>query len=374
MKTIVSLLIAVTVIIATTFSAAAQSKSLPVDSVASATSHNLLLLKYVYGSLDSPSLLNTNGSKTFWLQNYNANNVPKVADLVAMVATNSFAFLLARPSNDMVNVFISYNAGDGVQLFYANANFQLVMSNGAWQVPASMTNLQTCLAYYEPIYEKNAVGAHFNLRDGNETILQTTYLDVYQVGTSSAHVGRIMNPTVTTLGQHGEIVVTYGQFDQWGNQTNSFDVAFATDEGKGGAAIVPANVKGVFGSSWDGLVKVLTPPNISLTNVLSVNHVGTSQLVEFTLTNTMTVYFHAETTEGEWANGFTVKLLQPGADLPAVPYGIPSGYYSGGVSLPAGTYHADFTWPLLAPQQQYPWWYYYTGGGTVTTPVVGKGG
>lgn len=348
------------VCIASAFSGLAQSKSLPIDSLASAVSHNLLLVRQVYGQLYSSSILNTNGSKTFWNQPYNPNGVPKESDLVAMVVTNPFAFMIARPSNDWVNVWINYQSAEGYQLFYASEGFQLTQSNGVWQVPASAsTNLQNWIGYYEPIAEKNAIGAHLNLRDANENLLQNIYLQVDW--NYNTHVGTILNQT-TYLGQHGEMVVTYGQFDQYGNMTNSYDVAFALDEDKGGAVLVPANVKAGFTPSWDGLITVLQPPVVALTNVPSKNHIGTSPLVEITLTNAMTVYFSANTTEGETANGFTVKLLQSGVDLPVVPYVIPQGASSLGVTLPAGVYHIDYSWPQLAPAQVLPYWYYGGGG------------
>ena len=168
-------------------------------------------------------------------------------------------------------------------------------------------------------------------------------------------------------GQHGELVVTYGQFDQYGNQTNSYDVAFALDEDKGGVVITPASVKAGFTSTWNNLLMVLQPPNVALTNVPSYKHIGTSPLVEITVTNTMIVYFSAKTVEGENANGFTIKLLQSGMDLPVVPYVMPQGVNSLGVELPPGVYHVDYTWPQLAPEQVYPWWYY--NNGVVGTPV-----
>ena len=353
--------------IASAFTASAQSKSLPIDSLAAATSHNLQLIRQVYGSLYCNSLLNTNGSKTYWVQSYNPNGVPKESDLVAMVVTNPFAFMVARPTNDWVSASVSYNSVEGYQLFYAGVGFQLVQSNGGWQVPAyALTNLQNWIGYYEPIAEKNALGAHLNLRDGNENLLQVLYLQVNW--DNNTRTGTILNLT-QYLGQHGEMVVTYGQFDQYGNETNTYDVAFALDEDKGGAVLVPATVKAGFTPSWNGLITVLQPPVVALTNVPSYKHIGTSPLVEITVTNTMTVYFSANSAEGEIANGFTVKLLQSGLDLPVVPYSIPQGASSLGVTLPPGVYHIDFTWPQLAPMQVYPWWYY--GGGVAATPIGG---
>ncbi len=369
-KNILTTVVTVAVLIASAFTGLAQSKSLPIDSVGRAVSHNLVLIRQVYGQVWADSLLNTNGSRTFWNQAYNPNNVPKAADLVSIVATNPFAFLIARPTNDWVSTWVSYDSADGDQLFYADVGFQLVQSNGLWQVPASAsTNLQNYIGYYEPLYETNAVGAHLNLRDANENLLQTVYLEVYQVGpNNNVHVGKILNQT-QYLGQHGELVVTYGQYDQYGNETNSYDMAFALDEDKGGTVITPALVKASFTPTWDGLIAMLTPPIVNLTNVQSVNHIGSSPIVQITLTNTMTVYFSASTVEGENANGFGIKWLQPGADYPYVPYTIPAGSTSLGVQLPAGTYHIDYTWPLLAPVQINPWWYY----GSVTA-VSQKGG
>ena len=366
-KSVLSMVILGACCIASAFTASAQSKSLPSDSLAAATSHGLLLVRQVSGFLSCNSLVNTNGSKTYWFQSYSPNGVPKESDLVSMVVTNPFAFSVARPTNDWVSANISYNSAEGYQLFYAGVGFNLVQSNGVWQVPASaLTNLQTWIGYYEPIAEKNAVGARLILRDGNENLLQTFYLQVNW--NNDTHVGTILNLT-QYLGQHGEMVVTYGQFDQYGNETNTYDVAFAMDEDKGGVALVPANVKAGFTPVWDSLVKVLQPPVVALTNVPSYKHIGTSPLVEITVTNTMTVYFSANTTEGENANGFTVKLLQSGMDLPVVPYTIPPGASSLGVTLPPGVYHIDYTWPQLAPQQIYPWWYY-----GAATPVTSVGG
>ena len=374
MKTI-RLLLSVVIIGAyclSAFTASAQSKSLPIDSLGSAVSHNLLLVRQVYGSLSSSSLLNTNGSKTLWFQSYNPNGVPKQSDLTAMVVTNPFAFMIARPTNDWVSAYVSYNSVEGYQLFWAGVGFQLVQSNGVWQVPANvLTNLQNMIGYYEPIAEKNAVGARLNLRDSNENLLQQIYLEVDW--NNSTHVGTILNLT-QYVGQHGEMVVTYGQFDQYGNQTNSYDVAFALDEDKGGAVLAPATVKAGFTPAWDSLIKVLQPPVVALTNVSSLKHIGTSPLVEITVTNTMTVYFSANTSEGETANGFTVKLLQSGVDLPVVPYSIPQGASSLGVTLPPGVYHIDFTWPQLAPAQVYPQWYYNNGGAVVASPVSPSAG
>jgi hypothetical protein len=334
----------VAALIATNLTASEQKK-MPIDSVASAVSYDLLHVGQVYGDVYATSIVNTNGSRTFWNQSYNPNQVPKIGDLIAMVATNPFAFMIARPTNDAVDVYISYDSADGDQLFYADEGFMLTLSNGNWQIPVTaFTNMQTSLAYYEPIYEKGAVGARLNLRDANENILQTIWLDVYY--TSSTRIGKIMNQT-QYLGQHGELIVTYGQFDQYGNETNTYDVA-----------------------SWNGLVLQMAPPNIVLTNVPSNNHIGSSPLVEFTITNDTTVYFHADTSEGEVANGLTIKLLLAGQDLPKVPYSIPDGVAGISVLLPAGTYHIDFTWPLLTPAQIYPWYYY--GNSSVT--VTGKGG
>jgi len=370
-KTIISMVIAVAVCIASAFTASAQSKSLPIDSLAAAVSHNLQQVRHVYGQLNSSSLLNTNGSKTFWYMSYNPNGVPKQSDLVAMVVTNPFSFLVARPSNDWVNVNISYDSVEGYQLFWAGTGFYLVQSNGVWQVPAyASTNLQNWIGYYEPIAEKNAIGARLNLRDVNGNLLQNLYLQVNW--NNDTHIGTILHLTQYN-GQHGEMVVTYGQFDQYGNQTNSYDVAFTLDEDKGGVAIAPASVKTGITPSWNNLLMVLQPPNVALTNVPSNNHIGTSPLVEVTVTNTMIVNFSAKTTEGENANGFTIKLLQSGMDLPVVPYVMPQGVNSLGVELPPGMYHIDFTWPQLAPAQIYPWWY-YNNSVPVGSTVVGEKG
>jgi hypothetical protein len=303
-----------------------------------------------------------------------------------MIATNAFAFMLARPSNDIVSAVVSFNSADGDQLFWMGNGFNLIKTNGVWEVPDSVrTNAQEYLAYYQPIWEKNAIGAKLNLRDTNNNVLQTIYLDVYQKnaaypvvatvgyatvapvvgvgsGSSVPHVGKIMNLT-QYLGQHGEMIVTYGQWDEYGNQTNYYEVAFMLNEGKGGVAMTPAYVKAVINPSWDSLIKVLAPPQVRLTNVPSYNHIGTSPLVEIVVTNEMVVYFHASTTEGEVANGLNIKLLETGKDWPAVPYINPPGADGQGIRLPIGVYHINFTWPLLAPAQQYPWWYWGDGKG-----------
>ena len=365
-KLMVAIIIALTCVIST-FTASAQSKSLPIDSLGAAVSHNLMLVSRGYGSLNCNSLVNTNGVKTFWWQNYNPNGVPKIGDLTAMSVTNPFAFMVARPTNDSVSADISYISSEGYQLFYGWTDFMLEKTNGVWRVPESaLTNMQYSISYLEPIAEMNAVGAYLNLRDTNGYPIQRIYLQVDR--NSSSRIGTILNLT-QYLGQHGEMFVTYAQYDQYGNITNTFDVAFSMEEGKGGVALPSAMAKAAFTPSWGNLAKELQPPIVALTNVPSWNHVGTSQLVEITVKTNMMVYFSAQTTEGEDANGFTVKILLPGMDLPPVPYYMPQGVKSLGVELPPGTYHIDFLWPMLAPQQINPWWWY----GTPVTPSV-KGG
>jgi len=366
MKTkLIGITTAIVTLIASALSAPAQSKSLPIDSMASAVSYDELHIRQVYGSLNASSLVNTNGVRTFWSLNYNPNGVAQVKDFVSMVVTNPFAFMLTRPTNDWVNASVSYNSADGDQLFYQGVGFYLVISNGTWVVPDSArTNLQTYLGYYEPIYETNAISAHLNLRDSNGNLWQTLYLNVYF--NSSTRVGRIMNYT-QYLGQHGEIVVSYAQYDQYGNVTNSYDVAFALDEDKGGVALPTTKATASFIPNWGNLIVPLSPPNVVLTNVQSFNHVGTSPLVEVTITNATVVFVGASTVEGEVANGFTIKSLQQGVDNAPQTFTYPGNGLQ--LILQPGVYHIDFIWPQLAPAQIYPDWYYGGGKGTPVTEI-----
>jgi hypothetical protein len=370
-STVAAFIVALTVLCSSSFTAHAQSKSLPIDSASSAAQNNLKLISYTYGSVYGNSLIYTNGVQTFWRVDYDHKGVPKVSDLKQIVSTNKLVFMTSKPTNDWISAYVSYNSRDNDQLFYSGIGFQLINVDGTWQAPGNdLSNLVNNLAYYEPLYETNAMYASLRLRDANGNLLQTIRLDV--IFNWENHVGRIMNMT-RYLGQHGEMVIGYAQFDQYGNSTNSYEVSFALDSDKKGMQLKPAKVSLTLNPSWDGLYMDLTPPNVFMTNVTSYKHIGQSKLGGFTVTNRMAVYFRGLTTEGETARGFKLTKLEIGKDNQPVTYEFYGDAYSYGYILEPGDYQVEYLWAQLAPEQINPWWYYGVGKGklapTIATPT-----